>query len=75
MCPVLQCSQFVSNLVSMVLSVVRYETVCRFLFSMLKFLLAYLTMPKINANLFNKYVKQFGEDTFATDGRWYYALL
>jgi hypothetical protein len=24
-------------------------------------------MPKINANIFNKYLKQFGEDTFATD--------
>jgi len=29
-------------------------------------------MPKINANIFNKYVKRFGEDTFATDGTMFY---
>ncbi|KAL4089542.1 hypothetical protein QTP88_024562 [Uroleucon formosanum] len=32
-------------------------------------------MPKINANIFNKYVKQFGEDTFATDGTMLYCKI
>jgi len=44
-------------------------------FSMLKILLEFLTMPKINVNIFNKYVKQFGEDTFATDGTMLYCKI
>jgi hypothetical protein len=32
-------------------------------------------MPKINANIFNKYVKQFGEDTFTTDGTMLYCKI
>jgi tRNA G46 methylase TrmB len=32
-------------------------------------------MPKINANIFNKYVKQCGEDTFATDSTMLYCKI
>jgi hypothetical protein len=32
-------------------------------------------MPKINANIFSKYVKQFGKDTFATDGTMLYCKI
>jgi len=32
-------------------------------------------MPKINENIFYKYVKQFGEVTFATDGTMLYCKI
>ncbi|KAL4088664.1 hypothetical protein QTP88_023751 [Uroleucon formosanum] len=32
-------------------------------------------MPKLNANIFNKYVKEYGEDAFATDGTMLYCKI
>jgi len=42
---------------------------------LLTFLLIFCTTPKLNANIFNKYVKQFAKDTFATDGTMLYCKI